>query len=203
MAFPLTGPIQNCSVMQLIICTFWVLASKSSSYLFLKCVHAIFPQERLVHHAFTVLWMARVGTSVLVFPGTLNNYQQIANTKHCTNVEVKSYVSAAFIVPVVFDSFVFFAITYKILVSHCNKKPKNWKTFVCAESLPHISRDRAGNNIICMITTGVNITQIAVSLSPGVSQNFQLLPSVPAIALTSAMACRVFRNLELEYLQKT
>lgn len=140
MAFLLAGLVQNCHVMQMIICTFWVLASGSSPYLFLKHVHAIFPQERLTHHAFTVLWMAGVGTSVLVFPGTLNDYQQIANTKHCTNVKVKSYVSAAFIAPVVFDSFVFFAITHKILVSHRNKKPKNWKTCVCAESLPHVSR---------------------------------------------------------------
>ena len=91
MAFPLAGPVQNCSIMQLIICIFWMLASGSSSYLFLKHVHAIFPQEGLVYHAFTVLWMSGM------FPGTLNDYQQITN---CTNVEIKSYVSAALIVPV-------------------------------------------------------------------------------------------------------
>lgn len=53
------------------------------------------------------------------------------------------------------------------------------------------------------MTTGVNITRTIVSLLPNISPVLQLSPSVPAVALTSAMACRVFRNLKLEALQET
>ena len=52
------------------------------------------------------------------------------------------------------------------------------------------------------ITSGVNITRSTLALSPGVSPVLQLFPSVPAVALTSTMACRVFRNLKLEATQE-
>ncbi|KAG6381217.1 hypothetical protein JVT61DRAFT_5620 [Boletus reticuloceps] len=93
-----TGPVPNCGVLELVLFIFWVLASASSSYLFLKRVHAVFPQERLVCHAFTVLWIVGVSASVVVvLPGSLHVYYEIADTKHCMNAQIKSYVSAAFI----------------------------------------------------------------------------------------------------------
>lgn len=122
--------------MELILCIFWVFASGSSSYLFLKRVHAVFFPDRLVRHAFTVLWVAGVGVSMLVLPGPLHDYYEIADTKHCTNVKIKSYVSAAFIVPVLFDALVFFAISYELLTFHRTPKRSHWKAFCCAEALP-------------------------------------------------------------------
>lgn len=47
------------------------------------------------------------------------------------------------------------------------------------------------------------MTRSILPLLPNVSPVLQLLPLVPAIALTSATACHVFRNLKLEALQKT
>lgn len=128
--------------MELILAVFWIFASGSSSYLFLTRVRAVFFKERLVRHAFTVFWVAGIGASMVVLPGSLHDYYQIANTKHCINVKIKSYVSAAFIVPVLFDAFVFFAISYKILMFHRTnlKKPTGWKPFCCGEALPHLSK---------------------------------------------------------------
>lgn len=103
-------------------------------------VHAVYLEERLVRHAFTVLWIAAVGASTVVLPGPLHDYYQIANTQHCINVKIKSYVSAGFIVPVVFDVLVFFAISYKILMFHRTTKPTIWKAFCFVEALPRISR---------------------------------------------------------------
>lgn len=128
--------------MELILWIFWVLASASSSYLFLKRVHAVLFQHRRVCHAFTVLWIAGLGASTLVLPGPLHDYYQIANTKHCMNVKIKGYVSAAFIVPVVFDVLVSFAISYKILMFHQMAKPTSWRAFCCFRTgaLPRLSR---------------------------------------------------------------
>lgn len=207
--------------MELILCIFWVFASGSSSYLFLKRVHAVFFQERFVRLTFTALWVAGIGASTLVLPGPLHDYYQIANTKHCINTRIKSYVSAAFIVPVLFDALVFFAISYKILMFHRTTKPLNWKTLCCADALPHLSRAilqggqqyymyalplRSSSNYqesSHRITTGVNVTRSILAILPNVSPVLQLSPSVPAVALTSAMACRVYRNLKLEAMEKT
>lgn len=84
-----------------------------------------FFRERLVRHTFTVLWLAGVGTSTLVLPGPLHDYYQIADTEHCINVKIKNYVSAALVVPVLFDALVFFAISYKILIFHRTTKSMN------------------------------------------------------------------------------
>ncbi|KAN0100668.1 hypothetical protein V8E55_000652 [Tylopilus felleus] len=200
-----TGPVQNCGVMQLILALFWVFASGSSSYLFLKRVHAVFPQERLVRHTFTALWIVSVGASTVILPGSLHDYYQIADTKHCINVSTKSYVAAAFIVLSSFDALVHSAISYKILKFHRTKKLTGWKAVFCkADALPHFSRAIfQGGQQYYAITNGFNITRYTVALSQNISPILQLAPLVPAVALTSAMACRVFRKLKLEALQKT
>ncbi|KAG9314407.1 hypothetical protein JVU11DRAFT_5204 [Chiua virens] len=207
--FSLAGPIENCGVMELILAVFWVFASGSSSFLFLRRVHAVFYQERLVRHVFTVLWVGGVGASLVMFPGLLHDYYQIADTKHCTNYKIQSYVSAAFIAPSMFDMLVYLAISYKILTSHPTTKSKSrsW-TFFCRKyrnkALPRFSRAvLQGGQQYYMITDGVNVTRTVLALSSNVSPILQLAPSVPAIALTCAMACRVFRNLKLETLQNT
>jgi len=87
---------------------------------------------------------------------------------------------------------------------HRTKESTNWKAFCCAEALPHLSRAvLQGGQQYYMITTGVNVTRTVVVLLPDISAVLQLSPLVPAVALTSAMACRVFRNLKLEALQPT
>ncbi|KAF8843965.1 hypothetical protein BDN67DRAFT_45208 [Paxillus ammoniavirescens] len=198
-----TGPIKECGPVMLTLCVFWVAASATSSYLFLKRVHAVFLQNRNIRHLFTFLWLCGVGASMVVLPGPLDDYYEIANTRHCINHKIKSYVSAAFIVPVLFDAFVFLAITYKILMYHGTTKPRVWKAFCCGEALPHLSRAvLQGGQQYYLITTGVNVTRSVLALLPSTPSVLQLTASVPAVALTSAMACRVFRNLQLESLQE-
>ncbi|KAF9229339.1 hypothetical protein BS17DRAFT_17601 [Gyrodon lividus] len=199
-----TGPIKKCGVLVLILCLFWVVASAASSYLLLKRVHAVLFQNRTVCHLFTFLWLAGVGTSMTVLPGPLHDYYEIANTRHCINQKMKSYVSSAFMVPVFFDALVFLAVTYKILVFHPTAKPKGWKAFCCGEALPRLSRAiLQGGQQYYLITTGVNLTRCVLAILPSVSPVLQLAYSVPTVALTSTMACRVFRNLKLESLQET
>ncbi|KAF9231803.1 hypothetical protein BU15DRAFT_81954 [Melanogaster broomeanus] len=199
-----TGPVTQCGVLVLNLCVFWVVTSAASSYLFLKRVHAVFLQDRIVCHFFTTLWLAAFGASLVVLPFSLHDYYEIANTRHCINHQIKGYVSAAFIVLVIFDALVFLAITYKILMSYHTSMPRTWKAFWCGEALPRLSGAvLQGGQQYYMITTGINVQRSVVAFLPSSSPVLQLTYSVPAMALTSAMACRVFRNLKLESLQET
>ncbi|KIJ68387.1 hypothetical protein HYDPIDRAFT_24674 [Hydnomerulius pinastri MD-312] len=199
-----TGPINKCGVLALILCVFWVIASAASSYLFLKRVHVVFIDNKIIRRLFTFLWLVGVGTSCLALPGPIMNYYEISDTAHCINHKIKQYVSAAFIIPVLFDALVFLAITYRIISSHHIKKPRSWKAFCRGEALPRLSRAvLQGGQQYYLVTTGVNITRCILILVPSVSSVYQVTPAVPAVALTSAMACRVFRNLKLEALQDT
>ncbi|KAF9230826.1 hypothetical protein BU15DRAFT_68863 [Melanogaster broomeanus] len=99
-----TGPVTQCGVLVLNLCVFWVVTSAASSYLFLKRVHAVYLQDRVVCHFFTTLWLAAFGASLVVLPFSLHDYYEIANTRHCINHQIKGYVSVAFIVLVIFRS---------------------------------------------------------------------------------------------------
>ncbi|KAF9230473.1 hypothetical protein BU15DRAFT_83581 [Melanogaster broomeanus] len=85
----MTGPITQCGVLVFNICVFWVIASAANSYLFLKRVHACF---------------SKTGSP-------LRDYYEFAGTKHCIGERIADYVSAAFIVPGLFDALVFLAVT--------------------------------------------------------------------------------------------
>ncbi|KAF9241312.1 hypothetical protein BU15DRAFT_73439 [Melanogaster broomeanus] len=215
----MTGPITHCGVLVMSLIVFWVIAYAASSYLFLKRVHAVFLQDRNVCHFFTFLWFASFGTSFLSLIGSLNKAYEIADTKHCINRGVPDYVSAAFIVPGLFDALVFLAVTYKMLVSYRASTPKTWRALWCGEALPRLSRAilqggqqyymyRSLYQVVtqCLIsnriTAGVNVTRAVVTLLPSASPVLQKIFSPPAVALSSVMACRIFRNLRLTALQQ-
>ncbi|KAF9241310.1 hypothetical protein BU15DRAFT_60937 [Melanogaster broomeanus] len=194
----MTGPITQCGVLVMVLCVFWVIAYAAGSYLFLKRVHAVFLQDRIVRHFFSFLWCAGFGTSFVSLIGPLHDYYEIADTKHCISRGVPDYASAAFIVPGLFDALVFLAVTYKILVSYRVSIPRTWRAFLCGEALPRLSRAiLQGGQQYYMITAGVNVTRAVVTLLPSASPVLQKIFSPPAVALSSVMACRVFRNLRL------
>ncbi|KAF9231812.1 hypothetical protein BU15DRAFT_81963 [Melanogaster broomeanus] len=210
----MTGPITQCGILVMVLCVFWVIAYAAGSYLFLKRVHAVFLQDRIVRHFFSFLWCAGFGASFVSLIDPLHDYYEIADTKHCISRGVPDYASAAFIVPGLFDALVFLAVTYKILVSYRVSTPRTWKAFLRGEALPRLSRAilqggqqyymyRSLYQIItqCLIpnriTAGVNVTRAVVTLLPSASPVLQKIFSPPAVALSSIMACRVFRNLRL------
>jgi hypothetical protein len=197
-----TGPITNCGVLAFNVRVFWVVATASSSYLILKRVHAVFFQDRIVCHIFTFLWLATFGVSLVVLPGPLKDYYELANTKHCAVREMESYVSAAYVVPMIFDGIVFLAITYKIHVFHGTSKPRSWKTFVCNDALPRLSRAvLQGGQRYYLITTAFSVTRPFFDSLPTAAPVLSMTASrIPSMALTSVMACRVFRNLRHESL---
>ncbi|KAF9242893.1 hypothetical protein BU15DRAFT_72542 [Melanogaster broomeanus] len=200
----LTGPFTQCGILALTLCVFWVMASAACSYLFLKRVHAVFLQDRIVCHFFSFLWCAGFGTPFLSFIGSLHNNYEIADTEHCIGRKVPDYLSAAFIVPGLFDTLVFLAVTYKILVSHRASTSRTWRAFWFGEALPRLSRAvLQGGQQYYMITAGVNVTRAVVTLLPSASPVLQKAFSSPAAALNSVMACRVFRNLRLTALHQT
>ncbi|KAG6327583.1 hypothetical protein ID866_11507, partial [Astraeus odoratus] len=73
--------------------------------------------NRIVKHTFSFLWLVGVGTSCAVFPATIEYYNEIADTKHCIRMKSSSTLSVAFMDPILFDTLVYIAITWKILTT--------------------------------------------------------------------------------------
>ncbi|KAI6100593.1 hypothetical protein F5141DRAFT_306650 [Pisolithus sp. B1] len=133
----LTGPVSHCGAVSLGIVAFQVTSFAAASYLFLKRVHAVYFANKVVQHTFSFLWLVSVGTSCAAFAGADHNSLEIADTKHCIRHQGWYALSIAFINPVLFDTLVYFAITYKILVTHTGG---GWKALCSSSALPHLSR---------------------------------------------------------------
>ncbi|KAI6015149.1 hypothetical protein F5J12DRAFT_816291 [Pisolithus orientalis] len=191
-----TGPLSNCTLVAMFVVAFQVITSAAASFLFLKRVHAVYHGSRTIQYVFNFLWVIGVGTSCAVFFSTMHDYSEIADTKHCIRHQGWTALSIAFMDPVLFDTLVYFAIVYKILSGHRMGQKNDWRTFCCGNGLPHLSRAVfQGGQQYYLITTGANLMRFVLSADPFSSPTLQTILSTPAVMLTSAMACRVYRNL--------
>ena len=134
------GPINDCTATAIALMALQAVSTAASSYLFLKRVHAVYFGNNIVNHFFTLLWLVGVGTSCAVFSGTLHDYSEIADTKHCLRYQHHAQLTIAYVIPVAFDSLVYFAISYKIMSSHGSGKKWHWRDFCRAKVLPHFSQ---------------------------------------------------------------
>lgn len=192
-----TGPVSHCGAISVGIVTCQVTSSAAAAYLFLKRVHAVYFANKVFQHIFSFLWLVGVGTSCAVFAGAYHTSLEIADTKHCIRHEGRSALSVAFMDPVLFDTIVYFAITYKILVTH--SRGGGWRALCDGSALPHFSRAvLQGGQLYYLITIGINLTRFAFSLSPSASPTLQVILSSPAVSLASVMACKVHRDLIIE-----
>ncbi|KAL4081286.1 hypothetical protein V8B97DRAFT_1921606 [Scleroderma yunnanense] len=197
-----TGPITHCTPVAMVWMGFQVISSATATYLFLKRVHAVYYGSAVVRHIFSFIWLVGVGTSFAVFAESSNDYSEIADTKHCVRYQSKNIFWIAFMVPIIFDALVYFAISYKILTSHRGGKKCSWRDLFREQPVPHFSQAvlRGGQQYYA-ITNGFNVSRLSNSSQPSESPTMQLLLLGPTVALTSAMACRVHRNLILESLR--
>jgi hypothetical protein len=86
-----------------------------------------------------MLWVIDGGMELTVPLGV--HAVHIPGTKYCIDSQPEHYVIAGGIFPVIFDTFVFLAISYKIASSHSTLDAKvSCKTVVSGKALPRLSR---------------------------------------------------------------
>lgn len=82
------------------------------SFLFLRRVQAVYADNRPVQWFFVCFCVASSGVNFTLIPGSLAEH--IPGTKYCLAYRVASYVPLANFMPAVFDTLVFFAVSYKL-----------------------------------------------------------------------------------------
>ena len=120
----------------------YTLAVSSTNLLFFFRVRAVFNNNRLVVAFFGFTWLAVVGACLTTTQGITGT--NIGPTKYCLTGDVKEYVNAATIVPLINDTLVFLAITYQLMRHSYITQPNSMKTRlrICAfgDHLPAISK---------------------------------------------------------------
>ncbi|RXW19691.1 hypothetical protein EST38_g6160 [Candolleomyces aberdarensis] len=110
-----TAPIGDCNQSQTGFAAFYPAAISSSTLLFLFRVHLVYDGNPRVMIPFSLLWVLVLGGTVTAPIGLKG--VAIGPTDYCMVSGAEVYVSASVIVPLVYDTVVFLAITYRLAAS--------------------------------------------------------------------------------------
>lgn len=210
-------PEKHCKSQELGVAFLWIISSASSAFLFLRRAHAIFHQRRFCRYFYSCLYVVNVGISSVVPFG--NKAVPLGQTGWCANSKVAPYVSAAIFSRLLFDSCIFLGISYEVATAQrLSGVGVTWRTIVTGKSSSRLIRSllRGGQqyylyalNIhilipyiflipekLFRISVCSNLVISLLVIIPGVPAIYQGMINVPDIALSSSMACRVFRNLK-------
>lgn len=89
------------------------IATLSNGLLFFLRLRAVYGNSRRVTIVGLLLWLGLLGPSFLIIPATLP-LVAIGTTAQCTTRDVKAYLAAPVTLSLVYDSLVFFGISWRL-----------------------------------------------------------------------------------------
>ncbi|KAF9449859.1 hypothetical protein P691DRAFT_811547 [Macrolepiota fuliginosa MF-IS2] len=192
-----TIPVDNCNSIFIGVGCCCVVSVFSSSFLFLRRVQAVYANNCWVRRFFFVLWLIEGGLVTTVPIGV--RAAHIPGTKYCIDSQPGHYVIAGGILPLVFDTFVFLAISLKVGRSHSIQDARvSWNTLVSGRALPRLSRAiLQGGQQYYLITSGVYLILVILLGLPSIPPIYRNMLAFPSVSLSASMACRVYRNIKL------
>ncbi|KAJ6590208.1 hypothetical protein B0H10DRAFT_2233759 [Mycena sp. CBHHK59/15] len=201
----LTYPVRDCQAFHLAIALLFPLAIPLTSLLFFFRVRAVYCCARTVTIVFGLMWLAILGTSLIVPIATRG--VNIGPTPYCSLGELAAYAAIIGLNPGLFDTAVFLAISYR-LVGNTHVEYHSWKqkasAFFTGAYLPSFSKSLfVDGQIYYMITVVTNIVAFVLLCVPGLGPAYSSFLVVPNVMLTNMMACRVYRHTRLDLGQQS
>ncbi|KAG6872491.1 hypothetical protein C0995_009353 [Termitomyces sp. Mi166 len=187
--------LSDCQVIEKTICVIYHVAFSSTSLLFFLRVRAVFNQNKAIVAFFAILWLGVLGASLAV--ATVGNAVHLGPTRYCINTKLKAYASAAPITFAINDTFVFLAISWRLL-SNGNLgrgHESSIKSIMLGEYLPAFSRAVfQDGQVYYLVSVTSNIVAAVITWAGDVPLPYRLMFIIFTVALTNMMACRVFRH---------
>ena len=112
---PTAAPVNACYQLEKSLGVLFFLSVTSTYLLFFIRTRAVFDMNPLIVAFFGALWLAVVAACLTVIIGVTG--VNIGSTRYCIDGEVKSYVTMATVIPLVNDTCVFLAISFRLF---CN-----------------------------------------------------------------------------------
>ncbi|THU98149.1 hypothetical protein K435DRAFT_795960 [Dendrothele bispora CBS 962.96] len=188
--------------------TFVYFAARLSSLSFLLChtLSHIYYNDRWVVAIFFTLWLGNVAcasVSTLIYGKTAT--LDFGGTVSCIEENIKiRYASVTVIGALVHDTCVFSAISYRLFK---NSQPlynesiglqTTTEKYILGKHLPRFSRALFQDGQMLYLITLIASASTTITLYiPSIPMAYRLIADVPQIAILSALACAVFRNLRL------
>ncbi|KAG5652375.1 hypothetical protein H0H81_005237 [Sphagnurus paluster] len=189
------APLPNCQVVKNIICILHHVAFSSTSFLFFLRVRAVFLYEKNIVACFFVLWLGVVGGSISVT--TAGRVVHLEPTQHCEEAALKPSAIAAPIMLAVNDTFVFLAISWRLLSGFRLRRKKNLLGMLLGNYLSNLSRAllRDGQ-FYYLVSVTSNVINAVVNCTHAVPIAYRLVLTIFNVVLTNIMACHVFRHIK-------
>ncbi|KAJ7258052.1 hypothetical protein B0H12DRAFT_1015043 [Mycena haematopus] len=196
-----TYPLKNCALGQELANICYAIAVPANCLLFFLRARAIFNRNRYLVIFLFVVWLSVVGTAAAMPSGVFGG--NIGPTPYCLTTSAKGpYVGGIGITPVIHDTIVFLAISWRLFENSHAKHgfTGNIKAFWTGEYLPRFSRAVLKDGQMYYLTAvTVNLFNVIMFYNQDVAEAYRTMFSVCNIMLTNCMACLVFRNTKFGY----
>ncbi|KAJ6593084.1 hypothetical protein B0H19DRAFT_1010439 [Mycena capillaripes] len=198
-----TYPLGDCQAAKIVFTSFYPLSSGATSLLFFFRVRAIYDGHLLITSVFAFLWVCVVGTAIMVpLLGSHSHAASVGSACIVTGVPSDLWVTGT--VLTVHDTSVFLAISYRLLAnSHVDYTGREKvRAIFRGPNLHAFSKALfLDGQKYYMIAVVANVVTISMVCATSISPVYRGTLAIPNIALTSIMACRVYRNAKLHLLE--
>jgi len=214
------APLRHCKPFEKAVNVLFPLAVCSTALLFFFRVRAVFNRNKWVVTFFTFMWLAVVAGCLSPISGVAG--MNIGPTKYCIIASVQPYIATAAIIPLVNDTLVFLAISWRLMQNaHVDQDLKTgFRIFAFGEYMPGLSRALLQDGqayylyvsifsdrsllTLCSSRTTVTTSLLTVIMLyvDAVPVVYRTMFTVPNIVLMNVMACRVFRHTKFGLLRE-
>ncbi|KJA14649.1 hypothetical protein HYPSUDRAFT_150082 [Hypholoma sublateritium FD-334 SS-4] len=199
-----TAPMGNCVHFETITDAFYPVALGCSALLFFFRLRAIYNRDRIVVGCFFILWCGLLACTIFIPAGILGG--TIGPTKYCVDEDVPISAYAAIIAPLVHDTLVFIAISWRLLQNagiDGNFK-ENLQVVMYGKYLPAFSKSLLlDGQRYYLITLASNMVTVIMVFDTSVPIPLRSMCATPNIVITSIMACRVYRRTRAGFFRES
>ncbi|KAF9043104.1 hypothetical protein BJ165DRAFT_1529223 [Panaeolus papilionaceus] len=190
-----TAPIGDCVYFDKVVNWLFPVSVPATSLLFFFRIRAIFDDDPFVVSFFGFMWFGVLAGSLTVTQGV--HGIPVTGTQYCTTGPYEDYVASATILPLVHDTLIFFAISWRLMInSHVDYTLHNrYRVMVFGDYLPAFSKSllQGGQAYYLTTVTSSLLTVIMLEVD-AVPPVFRSMFTVSNVMLMNIMACRVYRN---------
>ncbi|KAJ6465767.1 hypothetical protein C8R45DRAFT_1173402 [Mycena sanguinolenta] len=193
-------PLKNCAFGQDLANISYAIAVPANCFLFFLRARAIFNRDRYLVLFLFVVWLSVLGTAAAIPSGVFAS--NIGPTPYCLTTSAKSYAGGLGITPVIHDTIVFLAISWRLFEnSHVEQDfTENLRVFWTGEHLPRFSKAVLKDGQMYYLTAvAANLLNVIMFYNQDVAEAYRTMFSVCNIMITNCMACLVFRNTKFGY----
>ncbi|KAJ6454610.1 hypothetical protein C8R45DRAFT_599735 [Mycena sanguinolenta] len=192
------APVPNCSAIVLAWSICSVLSQSTTAMLFFLRVTAVWHPSKIAYTVFFILWLAVLAGGITAPIGVRAGH--IGPTMQCITTDVPGYVEVAAIMPLVNDTAIFFAITYRILANKMagDSRAARMRVFfgggtglsTLSQALLH-----SGQHFY-LVAVVANVALLVAVKLPQLPPLYHAMLTVPCLTLINVMACQVFRKIK-------